>query len=193
MRVVSGSARGRKLRAPKSSGVTRPMADKIKEALFSVLASLGVEPDRVLDLYAGSGSVGIEALSRGASWCDFVDRDSHAVRAIRENLEHVGFADMGRIHQLPVMTMLRSVRQPYDLIIFDPPYADPELISTLEAVSSSQAVEDGSIIAVGHSPRVEMPDRIGNLTKLRGRCHGDSCFSVFDVVLVPDDDGDQPE
>ena len=73
MRIVSGEARGRKLRAPKSQGITRPMADKIKEALFSVLASLGVEYDRVLDLYAGSGGIGIEALSRGASWCDFVE------------------------------------------------------------------------------------------------------------------------
>ena len=75
MRVISGEARGRRLKAPRSEGVTRPMADKIKEALFSVLASLGVEYERVLDLYAGSGAVGIEALSRGATWCDFVDRD----------------------------------------------------------------------------------------------------------------------
>jgi 16S rRNA (guanine966-N2)-methyltransferase len=183
MRVVSGSARGRRLKAPKSTGVTRPMADKIKEALFSVLASLGVEAERVLDLYAGSGSVGIEALSRGATWCDFVDRDTHAIRAIRENLEHVGFSDMGSVHQMPVMTMIRAAREPYDLVIFDPPYADPEILPTLEALSSSRAVQDGTIVAVGHAPRVEMPDRLGNLVKLRGRCHGDSCFAVFDVVL----------
>src|SRR3954447_21310755 len=132
MRVVSGEARGRKLRAPKSQGITRPMADKIKEALFSVLASLGVEYDRVLDLYAGSGGVGIEALSRGASWCDFVDRDNHAVRAIRENLEHVGFAGRGKIHQVPVLTAIRAAREPYDMVLFDPPYADPAIISTLD-------------------------------------------------------------
>lgn len=190
MRIVSGEARGRKLRAPKSQGITRPMADKIKEALFSVLASLGVEYDRVLDLYAGSGGVGIEALSRGATWCDFVDRDSHAVRAIRENLEHVGYSDRARIHQTPVLTAIRSVREPYDMVLFDPPYADPDIISTLDALSLSNAVRDGTIVAVGHSPRVDLPERIGRLEKLRGRCHGDSCFSVFDVVLdtVVDDD-----
>jgi 16S rRNA (guanine966-N2)-methyltransferase len=183
MRVVSGEARGRKLKAPKSQGITRPMADKIKEALFSVLASLGVEYDRVLDLYAGSGGIGIEALSRGASWCDFVDRDSHAVRAIRENLEHVGFADRGRVHQVPVLTAIRNAREPYDMVTFDPPYADPDIISTLDALSYAHAVRDGTIVAVGHSPRVDLPERIGRLVKLRGRCHGDSCFSVFDVVV----------
>jgi 16S rRNA (guanine966-N2)-methyltransferase len=183
MRVVSGEARGRKLKAPKSQGITRPMADKIKEALFSVLASLGVEYDRVLDLYAGSGGIGIEALSRGASWCDFVDRDSHAVRAIRENLEHVGFADRGRVHQVAVLTAIRNAREPYDMVTFDPPYADPDIISTLDALSYAHAVRDGTIVAVGHSPRVDLPERIGRLVKLRGRCHGDSCFSVFDVVV----------
>ncbi|MEX1157961.1 MAG: RsmD family RNA methyltransferase [Thermomicrobiales bacterium] len=196
MRVVSGEARGRKLRAPKSQGITRPMADKIKEALFSVLASLGVEYDRVLDLYAGSGAIGIEALSRGASWCDFVDRDNHAVRAIRENLEHVGYADRGKIHRVPVLTMIRGAREPYDMVIFDPPYADPDIIETLNALSLSNAVRDGTIVAVGHSPRVDLPERIGRLQKLRGRCHGDSCFSVFDVVLsaeTVDDPAGEPE
>lgn len=188
MRIVSGSARGRRLKAPRSEGITRPMADKIKEALFSVLASLGVEYDRVLDLYAGSGAVGIEALSRGATWCDFVDRDRHAVQAIHDNLSHVGFAHLARIHQTNVLTALQAAREPYDLITFDPPYADPDILITLEALSSSSAVMDGTVVAVGHSPRVALPDRVGHLVKLRERCHGDSCFSVFDVVLSPGSD-----
>ncbi|HMM41610.1 MAG TPA: 16S rRNA (guanine(966)-N(2))-methyltransferase RsmD [Thermomicrobiales bacterium] len=186
MRVISGEARGRKLKAPRSQGVTRPMADKIKEALFSVLASLGVEYDRVLDLYAGSGSVGIEALSRGASWCDFVDRDQHAVRAIRDNLAHVGFADRGKIHPVAVLTAIRAVRGPYDVVFFDPPYADPEIHATLVTLSESAAVRDGTIVAIGHSPRVEMPERLGRLALLRERRHGDSCFAVYDVVLEAD-------
>jgi 16S rRNA (guanine966-N2)-methyltransferase len=191
MRVISGESRGRRLRAPKSEGITRPMADKIKEALFSVMASLGVEYDRVLDLYAGSGAVGIEALSRGASWCDFVDRDSHAVKAIRENLAHVGYDDRAKVHQIPVTTMIRSVREPYDLVVFDPPYADPEIYATLEALSQSSAVRDGTVVAIGHSPRVEMPERLGSMVLLRGRCHGDSCFAVYDVVIDGEAGGPQ--
>lgn len=189
MRVVSGSARGRALKMPKDprgERTTRPMTDKIKEALFDVLASLGVEPERVLDLYAGSGSLGIEALSRGAMWCDFVDRDGHAVRAIADNLSALGFGDQARIHRTTVLTAMHAAREPYDLVLFDPPYADPEIASTLDALSSSAAVSDGTIVAVGHSPRVPLPDRIGRLVRLRNRCHGDSCFSVYDVVL---DDG----
>ncbi|RIK47251.1 MAG: 16S rRNA (guanine(966)-N(2))-methyltransferase RsmD [Chloroflexi bacterium] len=182
MRVISGSARGRRLKGPPSHG-TRPMADKIREALFSVLASLGVEADRVLDLYAGTGSIGIEALSRGASWCDFVEQNAAAARVVRENLASVGFADRGNVHQMSVMAFLRTVSQPYDLVILDPPYAAPDILETLEATGCSGAVTDGTIIAIGHSPRVDLPERVGTLVKLRGRCHGDSCFAVYDVVL----------
>lgn len=185
MRVVSGTARGRALKMPKDPKnvrTTRPMTDKIKEALFDVLAALGVEAERVLDLYAGSGSLGIEALSRGATWCDFIDRDAFATRAIRENLESVGFSAMGSVHQTQVEVALQTLSEPYDLILFDPPYADPALKDVLEAVSSSDAVMDGTIVAVGHSPRVELPDQLGCMQRLRKRCHGDSCFSIYDVV-----------
>jgi 16S rRNA (guanine966-N2)-methyltransferase len=168
---------------PKGIRTTRPMMDKIKEALFDVLASMGVEAERVLDLYAGSGSLGIEALSRGATWCDFVERDSFATRAIRENLESVGFTDLARVHQTQVETAIRASREPYDLILFDPPYADPDIIPILETLSSSGAVMDGTIVAVGHTPRIELPDQLGSMQRLRHRCHGDSCFSVYDVVV----------
>lgn len=168
---------------PRGERTTRPMADKIKEALFSSLESLGVEVERVLDLYAGSGSVGIEALSRGATWCDFVDRDRNAAQCVRDNLAAVGFAEMGRVHQAPVLSVVNAATEPYDLVIFDPPYADPELLSTLEAVSMSNAVQDGTIVVVGHSPRVKPPEQLGTLNQLRQRCHGDSCFSIYDVVV----------
>lgn len=183
MRVISGSARGRTLYAPKSTGITRPMADKIRGALYSVLDSLGVDYERVLDLYAGSGAVGIEALSRGAAWVDFVDRDSAAVRAIRQNLDNVGFGEKAAIHQRTVQSALQTLRGPYDLVTFDPPYADPELLATLEAVSLAPCVRDGTVVAVGHWPRITMPERLGRLVQLRQRCHGDSCFAVYDVVI----------
>jgi 16S rRNA (guanine966-N2)-methyltransferase len=181
MRVISGSARGRKLKGPAGPG-TRPMADKIREALFSVLASLGVQAERVLDLYAGTGSIGIEALSRGAEWCDFVEQNAAAARVVRENVESVGFGPRSRVLQLAALTFVKNVTAPYDLVILDPPYADTDILTTLEAVACSTAVKDGTIVVIGHWPRLELPDQIGRLEKLRGRCHGDSCFSVFDVV-----------
>ncbi len=94
MRVTTGSAKGRNLKGPPNSG-TRPMSDKIRQAVFSALASLGVEPDRVLDLYAGTGAIGIEALSRGAGHADFVEMTAPAAAVIRENLERTQLSDFG--------------------------------------------------------------------------------------------------
>lgn len=185
MRIVSGSARGRRLKAPPNNATTRPMADKIKEALFSSLASFGVKPERVLDLYAGSGSVGIEALSRGADWCDFVDQDRVAVQTIRDNLTNTGFAEQGSVHHMSIQSFVGAVREPYDFVILDPPYADPAILETLTWLSRSPAVVDGTIVVLGHWPRLELPEEIGHLSKLRGRCHGDSCFAIFDTV-IPD-------
>jgi 16S rRNA (guanine966-N2)-methyltransferase len=187
MRIVSGSARGRRLKAPPNQSKTRPMADKIKEALFSSLASLRVQPDRILDLYAGSGGVGIEALSRGGEWCDFVDQDRIAVQTIRDNLKNTGFEDVAAVHHASIESFVASVRDAYDFVILDPPYADPAILETLDWLSRSAAVEDGTIVVLGHWPRLEIPEEIGQLSLLRGRCHGDSCFAIFDTV-IPDAD-----
>lgn len=181
MHVLSGSARGRPLKGPPSRG-TRPMAGKIKVALFNSLTSLGVEPERVLDLYAGTGSIGIEALSRGAAWVDFVEQSATAAKVIRENLANIGFGDKGHVHQMSVNAyLLNRSTQPYDFVILDPPYADPEIIATLERVGNGELVQSGAVVAIGHSPRVALPDALGRLTCLRHRCHGDSCFSIYEV------------
>lgn len=186
MRVIAGEAKGFHLKGPPSRG-TRPMADKIKGALFSMLASLGVAPETVLDLYAGTGSIGIEALSRGAEAADFVEQNAAAAAVIRANLAHTKFAALGRVHQQPVLGYLqRSERAgdgsaPYDLIIMDPPYADPALIATLERVGVSPLVQSGTILAIGHSPRVTLPPTAGRLERLRERCHGDSCFTIYEA------------
>ncbi len=192
MRVISGSARGRRLKGPPSHD-TRPMADKIKGALFNALASLNVQPERVLDLYAGTGSIGIEALSRGASWADFVDKGREPARVIRENLTTTGFADRSRVQQMGVGQYIATARtEPYDFIILDPPYADPDILQTLESIGDSRLVESGTIVVIGHWPRLDMPDRLGRLECLRNRCHGDSCFSIYEVVddAAPSGEGD---
>lgn len=182
MRILTGSARGRTLKGPASRG-TRPMADKIKIALFNTLTSLGVEPVRVLDLYAGTGGIGIEALSRGAEWVDFVEQNAAAAKVVRTNLATSGFAEHGQVHQTSVNAfLLKPVTDPYDFVILDPPYADPEIIPTLERVGNGELVQSGAVVAIGHSPRVALPDALGRLSRLRHRCHGDSCFSIYDVV-----------
>lgn len=179
MRVIAGDAKGHNLKGPPSTA-TRPMTDKIRQALFNVLASLGVEPDRVLDLYAGTGSIGIEALSRGASWADFVDQSGPACAVIRANLIHTKYGDQSQVHQSPVAAYLNRQVAPYDLVILDPPYADPDIVPTLQRVADSSLLQSGSIVVVGHSPRLTLPDSAGPLARLRLRCHGDSCFSIYE-------------
>ena len=182
MRVIAGEARGFRLKAPEGMR-TRPMADKIKEALFSVLMSLGVEPQRVLDLYAGSGAVGIEALSRSAEWADFVEGRADACAVIRQNLKHTKFDGIAAVHQVSVESYLgRRPAEPYDFVIMDPPYADPAIIAILERLGRSALVAPGTIVALGHSPRVHLPPAIPPLQQLRQRCHGDSCFAVYEVL-----------
>lgn len=187
MRIISGSARGRRLKGPPSHS-TRPMTDKIRGAVFNSLASLGVYPERVVDLYAGTGAIGIEALSRGAEYADFVDMGREPAAVIRQNLNTVGFADKARVHQTSVNAFIERAQTPADLVVLDPPYADPEILPTMETLASSKLVQSGTIVVLGHSPRVEPPDTIGRLQALRHRCHGDTCFSIYEYV---DDEADE--
>ncbi|HET7095538.1 MAG TPA: RsmD family RNA methyltransferase [Thermomicrobiales bacterium] len=186
MRVIAGEARGFRLKGPAGS-FTRPMADKIRGALFSMLASLGVAPERVLDLYAGTGAIGIEALSRGADWADFVEQNGAAAAVVRANLTQTKFADRARLHHQSVAAFLAAAErapaaiEPYDLVIMDPPYADPDIAATLTRIGASPLVQSGAVVVVGHSPRVTLPEDAGRLRRWRERCHGDSCFSIYEA------------
>src|SRR5215207_1446750 len=126
MRVITGSAKGHTLKGPPNM-LTRPMMDRVKESLFSVLEGYGAIEGRVLDLYAGTGSLGIECLSRGAAWADFVEQRAAVCRVIAENLAHTRFSDQARIHQMQVARYLHTARpeETYAIIFMDPPYADP--------------------------------------------------------------------
>src|SRR6266704_17502 len=150
VRVISGVARGRQLRA---ASETRPTADVIKGAIFSMLEALaykrGFEPDeegnfaaalawpRVLDLFAGSGGLGIEALSRGAQFAEFVEQDRDASRIIASNLRATGLDERARIHQAPVALAVGRIRVPVDAMFADPPYGDPAAIrAAVEALGT---------------------------------------------------------
>lgn len=180
MRIISGSARGRTLKGPPSRA-TRPMTDKIRGAVFNSLASLGVEPDTVLDLYAGTGAIGLEALSRGATRAVFVDMGRDPINVIRANIAATGFGSAATVHHQSVSDFIAQAREPFELIVLDPPYADPEIVPTLESLARSALVQSGTIVVLGHSPRIQPPDVVGAMTALRHRCHGDTCFSIYEV------------
>lgn len=143
MRVISGTARGRKLVSPEGP-TTRPTPDRVREATFNALGSLGAVVDAtVLDLFAGSGAQGIEALSRGAAHVTFVDQDRSAVRAIDANLSACGMARQATVFASPVTRFLRGAgARRWDLALIDPPYlhTDDDWLDLLDALPADLAV-----------------------------------------------------
>jgi len=182
MRVIAGMAKGHTLRAPKSARV-RPTSDLVRGAIFSMLEARGVDWARVLDLYAGSGALGIEALSRGAGWADFVEQDTRCCAAIRENLERTGLAEQGQVHCMAVRQALLSLQGRYGLVLLDPPYGDPHLAAVLEEIARLGLVNAESVVVVEHSRRAPLPERTGALRAVVNRRHGDTCVSLYRVEV----------
>ncbi len=181
MRVITGTAKGHKLKAPPGLS-TRPMLDRVKESLFSVLEGYGALVGNVLDLYAGSGSLGIECLSRGADAATFVEQSKGVCRIIQQNLEHTGFQEQGRICCMAVERYMRGKipESTYAIIIMDPPYADPHIEDTIQTVAASKVGMVEGVLIVGHSPRVVLQDAYGTYARLKFRRLGDSCFSIYE-------------
>ena len=160
------------------------MIDRVKESLFSILSGYGVIQGRVLDLFAGTGSLGIECLSRGAEWVDFVEQRAAVCRVIRDNLRHTKFTDRARIYQMPVEAFLAQDRhEPYDIILMDPPYASPTIEATIEMIAEGRLVRDGAIVVVGHWPRLTLKEAYGRLTQLTTRRLGDSSFTIYEAII----------
>ncbi len=167
MRVVAGEFRGRRLRMPRGAP-TRPTADRVREALFSMLGD--VEGDRVLDLYAGSGALGIEALSRGAGSAVFVERDARAAAAIQANLDAVG-ADAELRREDVLAFLARPSRTAYDLVFCDPPYDSGPRIAGPLAERLPALLSEGARIVTESDKRkpLELPFPL-----IRERTYGDT-------------------
>ena len=179
MRVIAGEARGVPLAAPPARA-TRPTSDLVKGALFATLGDAGCT-GRILDLFAGSGALGIEALSRGADFCDFVESAGAACRTITANLDKTRLADRGRVRQQSVEQFLASAREPYDLVLLDPPYALDGVDGVVAGIGASTLVHAGSTLVLEHSSRRPPPPRAGRFLLARTRVHGDTAISVYTV------------
>jgi len=162
VRVIAGSAKGRRLDAPRG-GATRPATDRIRETLFAILEPV-LDEARVLDLFAGAGTLGIEALSRGAATATFVERSTEALKALRKNLATTGLDDRAEVIATNVMSFIeRSVAGPYDVVFCDPPFVDVALLEATLAhprLASALAPEAHVIARVlkKHQPR--LPDGV---------------------------------
>jgi 16S rRNA (guanine(966)-N(2))-methyltransferase RsmD len=183
VRVIAGTARGRHLKQPGDNRI-RPTADRVKEALFSILSSRigSFSGLRVLDICAGTGNLGIEALSRGAAEAVFIDREHAATVLIRANLTALGFNDAATVLEMPAeraLTRLQASGKSFDLIFFDPPYALslPEMI--LPQVSTLGLASAQAIIVVEQQRNAILADTYGTLAKYDQRVYGDTALFFY--------------
>jgi 16S rRNA (guanine(966)-N(2))-methyltransferase RsmD len=189
MRIIAGSFRSRTLVAPPGLA-TRPTSDRLRETLFNVLAPR-IEGAAFLDLYAGSGAVGIEALSRGAGRVEFVERAPAALKVLRGNLEKLGITAGFHISAAPVGATLRRAGSPsgrpeqYEVLFLDPPYdAASEYESTLGLLGGSAAglLADGAVVIAEHRRKERLEGRYGLLARTRLLDQGDAALSFYAVV-----------
>lgn len=182
MRVVTGEARGRKLVVPAGRDV-RPTSDRVREAIFSSLGDLVVGV-RVLDLFAGSGALGIEALSRGAARAVFVERSPRAIEAVRRNLATTGLEDRSRVIKGDATTILGrlgALEESFDLVFVDPPYDSDLIARSLEILGRSPALARGAIVVAEHRARNEITEpeslRIRTL-----KSYGDTAVTTLEKI-----------
>jgi 16S rRNA (guanine966-N2)-methyltransferase len=178
MRVIAGQAKGHHLKSPRRSS-TRPTTELVRGAVFAMLESLADEWAVFLDLYAGTGSVGIEALSRGAKWVDFVEQNASCCAIIQDNLERTGFQDQAQVHCCSALSAISRMNKRYDTVILDPPYADLSVADTLAKLVTSPLVDLGSTVVIHHSSRQPLPQESHDFQLIRHRHYGDSHISIY--------------
>lgn len=185
-RVIGGSARGVRLEGPRGSA-TRPLTDRVKESLFGALEAAGALEGPFLDLFAGTGAAGIEALSRGATAATFVEHDGANCSLITSNLRRAKL-EGGRVARADVIAYLRNARQasdgPFAAVLLDPPYSDPVMATALRLLGDSARgwVAPGATVAVKHFWRDEPSDQIGQLAKDRVKRFGETALTFYHLT-----------
>jgi len=185
MRIIGGTAKGRRLLTAKGLAI-RPTQDRVKESLFNIIgeAMIGAE---VLDLFAGAGSIGLEALSRGASHAVFVEKNAHHVKVLRKNLSNCGFSQAAEIYcrdALKVLGPLSRAAKKFDFIFADPPYGNSDLaLETLKRLDSSKLLAKNGLVVIEHSKRVALPEALSQLGLFRQKQFGDTVLSFYKEPL----------
>lgn len=182
MRVIAGSARGTRLTVPRGTH-TRPTADRVREALFSIIQSRNtLEGTRVLDICAGTGSLGIEALSRGAASCCFIENDRNALAALKKNLSTVRYdtrADLLEMDALKALNLLAARRAQFDIVFFDPPYASNLYLTVAETLCNRTLLKEEGLLVTESDVRNPLPDQVGMLVKSDHRIYGDTVLDFY--------------
>ncbi len=178
MWITGGTAKGTRLKTlPKRS--IRPTTGVVKQAIFSLLQNTSTEWDRVLDLYAGTGALGIEALSRGAEWVDFVEQRKACCDIIRTNLERIGALHRAHVYCCRVSKAITFLNGAYDVVLLDPPFADPSISSLLADLATSGLLAEGSTAVLCHANRFPLAPQYDGLQLVQQRRHGDTFIFIY--------------
>jgi 16S rRNA (guanine966-N2)-methyltransferase len=185
MRVIAGELKGRRLKTPTWKGL-RPTSDKVRETLFNVLATR-VPGARVLDLFAGTGAVGIEALSRGAAHATFVEDDVRAIKLIEQNLRQSGVSDRCAIirfrlgaRQNRTDLLQRMKESSFDLVVLDPPYDAPDLNAGV--AFAAQLIAPGGLLVLEHARRRSPPEPVAGIRTVRTLFSGDTALTFYEAL-----------
>ena len=181
MRIIAGEAKGRRLKSLQGLRI-RPTSDLLRGAIFSMLESVANDWSRVIDFYAGTGALGIEAISRGAEWADFVERNPRLCALIKQNLKQTGLIEQGHVYCMTTAKAISTLDEEYSILLLDPPYDDNSISATTEKLCSSHLVNMNSTIVIEHSRRMSLEERYGNFHHTRDLQHGDSRVSVYQHI-----------
>ena len=183
MKVITGTARGRKLKALEGTDV-RPTTDGVKEAIFSAI-QFEIEGRTVLDLFAGTGQLGIEALSRGAEKAFFVDNSAASIKVIKENIAHVGFEDKASVHNIPNSAFLKSCASKIDVALLDPPYEHKLIQKSLPKLT--EIMSENGVIVCEHEQGCKLPEEVNGFTVSKVYRHGKTEITIYRKNL-PDEE-----
>jgi 16S rRNA (guanine(966)-N(2))-methyltransferase RsmD len=178
MRVITGKAKGHRLKFPKGT-TTRPATDLVRGAIFSMLENIASDWSQVLDLFSGSGALGIEALSRGAGWVDFVESEPRCCGIIKENLAKTKLSAQARIYCCDVVKALSFLDKEYNIILMDPPYSNASIGNFITQLATSRLVGTETTVVVTHSPRLPLSPNYATLNLIKEHRHGDSCINIY--------------
>ena len=177
MRVITGTARGVQLKTPDGM-TTRPTADRVKEALFSII-QFEIPGARVLDLFGGTGQLGIEALSRGAKSAVFVDAGEPACKLIRENLKRTRLEQQGGVVRSDYLQYLKRCREKFDIILLDPPYAEVFLENALKCITEIDILQSGGIIVAERPLGKDLPWDFEGFTRSKDYKYGKTLLTIY--------------
>ncbi|PAB58880.1 16S rRNA (guanine(966)-N(2))-methyltransferase RsmD [Anaeromicrobium sediminis] len=180
MRVISGRARGRRLNSPKGTN-TRPTTDRVKESIFSII-NFYIQDSKILDLFAGTGALGIEAISRGAEYGVFVDNDKNSIKTIKENLENMGFEKESTVLYCDVdaaISKLSTKGEKFHIIFMDPPYLKGFIEPSLEKIYNSEILTEDGIILIEHDVKDILIENIAGFYKYKEKKYGNTLISIY--------------